>query len=74
MSFQYRICMNIILDCFFVSDRDECSTFPCFNGGTCENTPTGYECTCAPGSTGASCEKSNKITHSYVIDQLLCKI
>jgi hypothetical protein len=41
--------------CYTVPD-DHCSPNPCLNGATCENKATGFECACAPGYTGTSCE------------------
>ena len=35
---------------------DDCSTSPCFNGGTCENTTDSYLCLCQSGFTGNSME------------------
>ncbi|MET0386576.1 MAG: Kazal-type serine protease inhibitor domain-containing protein [Polyangiales bacterium] len=37
-------------------DVDECSTDPCLNGGTCENTPGSFTCDCAEGFDGPRCE------------------
>ena len=37
-------------------DIDDCEVSPCKNGGTCKDKTNDYECTCAPGYTGKSCE------------------
>uniref|UniRef100_A0A8C5AJW8 Delta-like protein n=1 Tax=Gadus morhua TaxID=8049 RepID=A0A8C5AJW8_GADMO len=35
---------------------DECSAYPCHNGGTCEDDAlSGYTCSCPPGYTGRNC-------------------
>lgn len=34
---------------------DECSLYPCQNGGTCQEGASGYICTCPPGYTGRNC-------------------
>lgn len=34
---------------------DECSMYPCQNGGTCQEGLNGYTCTCPPGYTGRNC-------------------
>lgn len=34
---------------------DECSMYPCQNGGTCQEGLDGYTCTCPPGYTGRNC-------------------
>lgn len=39
-----------------ISDVDECVSFPCANGGTCDDLPGGYVCTCILGFTGMYCE------------------
>ena len=41
----------------FVSlDRDECSSNPCKNSGTCVEKVADYQCTCLIGFTGKNCE------------------
>ena len=45
--------MNVNL--FFI-DINECESSPCKNGGTCKNLINDYNCTCASGYLGKSCE------------------
>ncbi|XP_006818278.2 neural-cadherin-like [Saccoglossus kowalevskii] len=33
-----------------------CASNPCYNGGTCTNTPSGYVCKCSKGFEGPDCE------------------
>ncbi|CAH3179804.1 unnamed protein product [Porites evermanni] len=35
---------------------NECSSNPCFNGGTCTDRVNGYICSCRPGYAGARCQ------------------
>lgn len=39
----------------YVSDIDNCASFPCENGGTCTDDINSYTCICIPGYTGSSC-------------------
>ena len=41
-------------------DNNRCRLEPCSNGGTCSNIwPDSYNCTCAAGFTGTTCQTSN---------------
>ncbi|WAR19177.1 FBP1-like protein [Mya arenaria] len=42
----------------FTSDIDECSSNPCQNGATCVDAVNRYNCECAVGYTGDTCETS----------------
>merc|ERR1711935_366815 len=35
---------------------NECHTNPCQNQGTCTDVPSGYTCSCVPGTSGTNCE------------------
>jgi hypothetical protein len=35
---------------------NECHTNPCQNQGTCTDVPSGYTCSCVPGTSGKNCE------------------
>ncbi|MCJ8729669.1 hypothetical protein PDJAM_G00109160 [Pangasius djambal] len=37
-------------------DIDECSSYPCQNGGTCTDGVNSFTCHCPPGFTGSLCE------------------
>lgn len=37
-------------------DVDECASYPCQNGGTCEDQINSFICRCPPGYTGIQCE------------------
>ena len=43
------------------SDINECDTDPCENSGTCENTIGSFNCTCAAGYDGDTCENGKDI-------------
>ena len=45
---------------------DDCSTSPCFNGGTCENTTDSYLCLCQSGFTGNNCETNIHACHGEI--------
>lgn len=57
-------CLNyliFVLFCQFnfsicVPGIDECLSRPCFNGGTCVDTDTGFNCLCPQGVTGQYCQ------------------
>lgn len=39
-----------------------CSSYPCFNGGTCSEVAAGsYACTCVDGFTGAQCQHGERL-------------
>ncbi|XP_060553133.1 fibropellin-1-like [Ruditapes philippinarum] len=54
-----QLCLNTGYDVKCISievkDFEVCATNPCNNGGVCEATSNGYNCTCLPGWTGTNC-------------------
>ena len=56
-----------LLMCFCSIDIDECTSNPCFNGGTCDNLINSFKCNCVPGYIGVRCETGN-CWCSYCID------
>ena len=38
-------------------DINDCENSPCANGGTCEDLVDNFECTCAEGYTGPTCDE-----------------
>ena len=40
----------------YILDIDECSSYPCENGGRCDDYVNVYTCSCADGYTGIHCE------------------
>ncbi|KAJ7386814.1 hypothetical protein OS493_006844 [Desmophyllum pertusum] len=52
------LCLRLFGDNFLCwCDIKECESSPCKNGGTCENQPGGYSCSCVNGYTGKVCEQ-----------------
>ena len=55
-------------------DLDECVSNPCRNGGSCEDLPGGYKCSCPEGFTGQSCHSAGNARYTtYVISQSTTK-
>ena len=42
----------------YITDRDECASDPCRNGGVCVDGIDTYYCECAEGFGGRNCERS----------------
>ncbi|XP_066290641.1 neural-cadherin-like [Branchiostoma lanceolatum] len=40
--------------------RGLCNSNPCYNGGKCINTPTGYKCKCRNGYNGIDCQQTKR--------------
>jgi len=55
MFLQVNLILLIRFDVSF-PDINECSSFPCQNGGTCTDKINGYTCICAAGFTGSNCQ------------------
>ena len=54
------ITLILFVSTLALSSIDECTESPtplCQNGGTCNNTDTGYDCICTPEWSGKNCEQ-----------------
>ncbi|KAI6055209.1 protein crumbs homolog 2 [Marmota monax] len=38
-------------------DVDECASWPCLNGGHCQDLPNGFQCHCGDGYAGLTCQE-----------------
>lgn len=43
----------------YETDKNECSSGPCQNNGTCLDLINRFQCRCVPGYTGTQCEIGN---------------
>ena len=50
---------------FIVPDIDFCAANPCENGGSCQDSITGYSCSCQQGFTGDNCESGGYMKTLY---------
>ena len=51
---------------FCCSDIDDCTPDPCMNGATCVNGVDSFNCTCAAGYTGNTCETGRRHEYSKI--------
>lgn len=58
-----KLCVFFVCVCV---DIDECSSYPCQNGGTCTDGVNTFTCHCPPGFTGALCQ-TGKITSCVLL-------
>ncbi|XP_078575879.1 uncharacterized protein LOC144861749 isoform X2 [Branchiostoma floridae x Branchiostoma japonicum] len=49
-------------DYYHRNDFGPCSSFPCMNGGTCNEESSGHTCTCTDEWAGVNCEDINECT------------
>ena len=49
-----------------------CSSFPCKNGATCTDIPTGFTCTCAQGYIGIYCDVD--LGRSYFLNNQFIRV
>ena len=49
---------------FLYSDKSECESYPCSNGGHCLDMVNGYYCKCQHGYHGKNCEHSKYLQKS----------
>lgn len=47
------------------NEPDPCTPDPCFNGGSCDDNDGRYECTCAEGFDGKTCESTVRCKIEY---------
>ena len=51
-----------------ISEIDECSSNPCFNGGACNDEVNQYTCTCVAGYAGDRCETGTGFLYPLICD------
>ena len=44
------------------TDTNECASYPCQYGGTCNNYVNYWTCSCATGYSGTYCETASEVT------------
>ena len=44
-----------MMSCVSEIDDNDCAINPCENGGTCQDSANGYNCTCPSGYSGKNC-------------------
>ena len=54
-----RFVVLLYYDVLDVLELNECESYPCGNGGTCEDEINAYTCACAPGYNGTQCGIGN---------------
>ena len=47
------------------NEPDPCTPDPCLNGGSCDDNDGRYECTCAEGFDGKTCESTVRCKIEY---------
>ena len=63
----------------WISELDECVSNPCMNGATCLDLVNSYQCQCAAGYTGNTCQTgwlqslSSSSLHSFCLWQRSCQ-
>ena len=45
-----------VVSFYIHADINECSSYPCVNGGTCLDQVNEYVCNCIPGYVGVNCQ------------------
>lgn len=60
----YAICMLIV---FSISDVNDCHSAPCLNGGTCIDKVRQFQCICAAGWDGATCQNSEPPSSTFFL-------
>ncbi len=51
-----KVSLRPSLTISYTTPDDHCSSNPCANGGSCQNSANGFTCTCSPGYVGTTCE------------------
>ena len=64
---------NSTFKCGTISDIDDCNSYVCENGGTCNDGVNSYSCSCVAGFEGDNCETGQIGFRVYWLFELFCR-